>query len=67
MIKALELSKDSHFELQKVCNNEGINFLSTPFDLDSLDLILELNLDFIKIPSGEVNHWPFLKCCRSKL
>ena len=61
MIKSLELSRDSHYELQKICSNEGINFLSTPFDLDSLDLILELNLDFIKVPSGEVTHWPFLK------
>jgi len=60
MIKALELSRDSHFQLQNICNDEGIKFLSTPFDLDSLSLILELDLDYIKIPSGEVTHWPFL-------
>tara|TARA_Y100000589_G_scaffold301056_1_gene311681 strand:- start:1117 stop:2133 length:1017 start_codon:yes stop_codon:yes gene_type:complete len=60
MIKRLELSRDSHFQLQKVCNEEGIKFLSTPFDLDSLNLILTLDMDFIKIPSGEITHWPFL-------
>lgn len=57
MLKKLELSKDSHFILKKKCDNLGIEFLSTAFDLNSLDfLVNDLDFKTLKIPSGEITN-----------
>lgn len=62
MLKKLELSREDHYELIKTCNYYGIKFLSTAFDNDNLVfLIEELGLDYIKIPSGELTNYPYLR------
>ena len=62
MLKKLELSRDDHYELIKTCNYYGIRFLSTAFDNDNLIfLVKELDLDCIKIPSGELTNYPYLR------
>ena len=61
MIKKLELDFESHLELIEYCNKKKIKFLSTPFDIKSIDLLLKLNLDYLKIPSGEITNYPYLK------
>lgn len=60
MIKKLELSFDHHVELIKYCKKKDIQFLSSPFDLGSIDLLYGLGLDLFKIPSGEIINLPFL-------
>ena len=62
MLKKLELSREDHYELIKTCDYYGIKFLSTAFDNENLlFLINELELDYIKIPSGEMTNYPYLK------
>tara|TARA_Y100000590_G_scaffold141270_3_gene162072 strand:- start:15386 stop:16405 length:1020 start_codon:yes stop_codon:yes gene_type:complete len=61
MLKGLELNKENHIELIKYCKLKNIKFLSSAFDLESLDFLLKLDLDFIKIPSGEINNYLYLK------
>lgn len=61
MIKRLELDEDNHKLLIKYCLDKGIEFLSTPFDKESLDLLVSLGVRVIKIPSGEVTNLPFLR------
>ena len=62
MLKKLELSHEDHYELIKTCNYYGIRFLSTAFDNDNLVFLMkELNLDCIKIPSGELTNYPYLR------
>lgn len=61
MLKKLELDFDKHKELVNYCNTKGIMFLSTPFDLKSIDLLEELDLKIYKIPSGEITNYPYLK------
>ena len=61
MIKNLELSKKQHIELMQYCMKKEIQFLSTPFDLDSISLLHELNIPLFKIPSGEITNYPYLK------
>ena len=61
MIKKLELSFKSHIELIDYCDKKNIKFLSTPFDIKSIDLLVSLDLDFIKIPSGEITNYPYLR------
>jgi len=61
MLKRLELSPGDHRDLMQYCRTSNIAFLSSPFDLDSIDLLDELGLDLLKIPSGEITNLPFLK------
>ncbi|MCP4718558.1 MAG: N-acetylneuraminate synthase, partial [Desulfobacteraceae bacterium] len=61
MLKKLELSKNSHLDLMKRCQLNGIEFLSSPFDLESIDLLKELGIGRWKIPSGEINNLPYLR------
>ena len=61
MLKSLELSKNDHYDLISHCNMNKIKFFSTAFDVDGLDFLNSLNLDFFKIPSGEINNYSYLK------
>jgi N,N'-diacetyllegionaminate synthase len=61
MLKKLELSKEHHLDLINHCKEKNIRFLSTAFDLESIDLLAELNIDLFKIPSGEMTNLPFLR------
>ncbi|MEZ9845386.1 N-acetylneuraminate synthase [Vibrio breoganii] len=61
MLKRLELSFDAHHRLVEHCNELGIEFLSTAFDSESLDfLVNELELKRLKLPSGEIANAPLL-------
>jgi N-acetylneuraminate synthase len=60
MIKKLELDEKAHHELLQYCRVRGIQFLSTPFDVDSLNLLTRFDLPYIKISSGEITNAPFL-------
>ncbi len=61
MLKRLELDEDSHFELFEYCDKKNIKFLSTAFDLNSIDLLEKLKLEVFKIPSGEITNLPYLR------
>ncbi|MCV3426328.1 N-acetylneuraminate synthase [Campylobacter lari] len=61
MIKKLELSKQDHEVLIEHCKKCNIKFLSTAFDLESIDLLVELGIEIFKIPSGEITNLPYLK------
>lgn len=61
MLKRLELSYEDHIELISYCNEKGIRFLSTAFDMDSIDFLHSLKLGLWKIPSGEVTNYPYLR------
>jgi len=60
MIKKLELSYDHFALLSTYCRKAGITFLSTPFDLDSIEFLNTLDMLFWKIPSGEITNLPYL-------
>jgi N,N'-diacetyllegionaminate synthase len=61
MIKNLELDKEAHIELIASCKQKGIEFLSSPFDNRSIDLLDKLGLKRLKIPSGEITNLPYLR------
>lgn len=61
MLQKLELSAKDHFELIEYCGEKGIKFLSTGFDLGSLEFLENLNIPFFKIPSGEITNLPYLR------
>jgi N-acetylneuraminate synthase len=61
MVKKLELGKTEHEALLKYCEGREIQFLSTPFDLESLNfLVKKLDLPQIKLASGEITNGPLL-------
>jgi N,N'-diacetyllegionaminate synthase len=66
MIAKLELSRASHDLLVDECKKVGIRFFSTGFDEDSLDMLVELGLELIKVPSGEITNLPLLRHIAAK-
>ncbi|MER2173184.1 MAG: N-acetylneuraminate synthase [Carnobacterium sp.] len=61
MIKKLELDYDKHQELMDYATSKGVMFLSSAFDLESIDLLVDLDLSVFKIPSGEITNLPYLR------
>ena len=61
MLSRLELTPEDHIRLIEYCENQGIEFLSTPFDLDSIEMLQKFGLKRFKIPSGDITNFPFLK------
>ena len=67
MLRRLELRAEDHRQLMDHCRAERINFLSTPFDEGSADLLAELGVEAYKIPSGELTNLPFLSHVARKM
>lgn len=61
MLNNLTLKNTDYFQLKKYCDKIGIGFISTPFDFESIEFLTDFNMDFWKIPSGEVTNLPFLE------
>ena len=61
MCKAIHLPLSDYAELKALCEEEGVGFMSTPFDLVSIDLLSELGQDWMKVPSGEITNLPYLR------
>jgi N,N'-diacetyllegionaminate synthase len=61
MLKKLELNKETHLELINYCKTKKIEFLSSPFDHESIELLKCLDLKIFKIPSGEITNLPYLR------
>lgn len=61
MLENLALTYDDFKELKKYCEELKIGFISTPFDLESIDFLNDLSIDFWKIPSGEITNLPYLE------
>lgn len=66
MLKKLELPDEWHPRLMNYCREKGIMFLSTPFDVDSIDFLDSFGLECFKIPSGEITNLPYLRKINSK-
>lgn len=61
MCKAIHLPLSDYAPLKALCEEEGIGFMSTPFDLESVALLAELGQDYMKVPSGEITNLPYLR------
>ena len=61
MQKKLQLTQNEHLKLKKYCEKRGIEYLSSAFDIASLSFLKKINIRQIKIPSGEITNYPYLK------
>lgn len=61
LIQRLELNQAAHKILIERCRQRNILFLSSPFDLESIDLLVTSGLTIFKIPSGEITNLPYLR------
>lgn len=61
MIQALELSEDSHRKIAMRCTEKEIEFMSTPFEVWAIDLLVGLGMRTIKVASGELTNRPFIE------
>lgn len=60
MLKELELTDEQHYELAALSESIDIEFMSTGFDIESIDFLLSLGVKRLKVPSGEINNIPYL-------
>ena len=60
MVRKLMLTYDEYALLKKYCEDKGITFLSTAFDLESVDFLHSIGMKLWKIPSGEITNLPLL-------
>ena len=61
MCRKIHLRLDNYRQLKEICDREEIGFMSTPFDLVSVDCLARLDMDYWKIPSGEITNLPYLR------
>lgn len=61
MCEKIHLPLSAYKSLKEYCDEVGIKFMSTPFDLVSIDTLAELDMDYMKIPSGEITNLPYLR------
>lgn len=61
VLARLELNERDHYELKEYCDNKNIKFLSTAFDEDSFDFLLKLEIDMVKVASGNLTNIPLIK------
>lgn len=61
MLRGLALTQENFCELKEYCKEVGVGFISTPFDLESIDFLETLDMDFWKVPSGEITNLPYLE------
>lgn len=66
MCRKLHLPLSDYAGLKNYCDEIGIGFMSTPFDLVSIDCLAEIGMDYWKIPSGEITNLPYLRKIASK-
>ena len=66
LLKTQEMSADMHAELIEYCNKKEIIFLSTPYDEESVDLLVELNVPAFKIASTDTSNIPLLSYIAQK-
>ncbi len=61
MVRRIHFGFEAHRELKEYCDAIGIQYLSTPFDLSSVDFLATLDMPVWKIPSGEITNLPYLE------
>lgn len=66
MCRKIHLPLSDYAHLKRLCDETGIKFLSTPFDLVSIDVLADLGMDCFKVPSGEITNLPYLRKIASK-
>ena len=66
MLQKLELDRQQHDELKRHAEFLGLEFLSTGFDIQSLEMLISLGIKRFKIPSGEITNLPYLRFIASQ-
>ncbi|MCM1490819.1 MAG: N-acetylneuraminate synthase [Muribaculum sp.] len=61
MCRKIHLPLSDYKLLKDYCDEVGIGFMSTPFDLTSIELLADLGQDCFKVPSGEITNLPYLR------
>ena len=61
MAERIHLPLEAFRDIARHCSERGIGFLTTPFDITSLNAVVGLDMDYLKIPSGEITNTPFLR------
>ena len=61
IFKTSELDEEAHLHLRNICHDEGVDFISTPFDEESVEMLFSCGVDAFKISSGDLTNFPLMK------
>ena len=61
LLSRLELSENDHYALKEYCDKKNVKFLSTAFDKDSFDFLIKLDIDIVKVASGNLTNLPLIQ------
>ena len=61
MLKKFNFTFKQFKLIKNYCNKKKINFLASAFDIQSLDNLKKLKVNYYKIPSGEITNIPYLE------
>lgn len=61
MVKKYYLREEQHYELKEYCDKIGITFSSSPFSYAEVDLLIKLNVPYLKVASMDINNYPLLR------
>lgn len=61
MVEKYYLRDDQHAELREYCEGKGVDFCSSPFSNKEVDMLVKLDVPFLKIASMDITNIPFLK------
>ena len=61
MVNKYFLRKEQHLELRNYCESKSVDFCSTPFSIEEVDLLNQLDVEFFKVASMDINNYPLLK------
>lgn len=61
MLQQLELDEESFVILKDYCDEKGIDFLTSAFDIEGIEFLKSLGMKYFKIPSGEITNLPYLR------
>ncbi|MBF0118050.1 MAG: N-acetylneuraminate synthase family protein [Desulfobacterales bacterium] len=61
ILKEVELKEEALLELKNYCESKGLEFLCTPFDIKSVDFLMELGVNAFKIASADLNNFELLE------
>lgn len=67
MVKKYYLREEQHYELKEYCNKIGITFSSSPFSKEEVDLLLKLDVPYLKVASMDINNYPLLRYMASTM
>lgn len=59
----VEFEKDEYDEIDRYCSEKNIQWSASPWDIDSLNFLMEYDIPWLKVPSAMITNEELMKAC----